>query len=314
MVLAIFGAWVAVAAAVTTSRSDQFPPGRLWGGWVVYFLVVLAGVVWLMSPAAEYAWEVLPIASLVQFPWRLLGIATLAMAVVAATAARCCSRQWQQPMRGEAPPMNQTDAESTPEGHSRNPAVPAEVLVICLIAALASFRYTLPHYTAVEPWRETPLAVVRWDQHSPADRVAMVSVTEQQPTSGPLEAYYETGAPLPAATVIEGEGTVETLRRGGASSEVRVQAAGPSRVQFYTYDYPGWQVWMDGAVVPHDAAPPYGLITVTVPAGEYQLTLRMGTTPARLIGGFLSLGAAALAIALLMPWRESIWRRRRRRL
>lgn len=198
--------------------------------------------------------------------------------------------------------------------HSRNSAVPAEVLVIGLIVVLASFTYTLPRYTAVEPWRESPLAVVRWDQYSPADRVAMVISTEQQPTGGPLEAYYEAGAPLPAATLIAGKGTVETLRRGGASSEVRVQATEPVSVQFYTYDYPGWQVWVDGVPVAHHPAAPYGLITVTVPAGEHRLTLRMGTTPARLIGGSLSLAAAVLVLALLAPWRVSILRRRRRLL
>ena len=36
-----------------------------------------------MSPAAQFAWQALPIASLVQFPWRLLGLTAVTMSVVA---------------------------------------------------------------------------------------------------------------------------------------------------------------------------------------------------------------------------------------
>ena len=50
---------------------------------IVFFLAATALIVWLMSPAAQFVWGVLPIASLVQFPWRLLGLSALTMSVVA---------------------------------------------------------------------------------------------------------------------------------------------------------------------------------------------------------------------------------------
>lgn len=313
LVMVTFGGWLAVANLMTTpARAERGDAGGLPAGWILFFLAVLAVAVWLMSPAAEFVWQVLPIASLVQFPWRLLGIATLAMAIVAAAAARVGSRQLRH--AGATPDLLMPAAARLSLMGPRlsggeHPAVPAEVYVLCLAVVLGSFAYTQPQYTSVEPWRESPLAVIRWDQHSPADRVAMVANTEQQPTSGPLEEHYESGTPLPAATIVEGDGTLETLRRGGASSEVQVHAVEPITVQFYTYDYPGWQVTADGVAIPHRPAPPYGLITVDVPAGEHRLTLRMGSTPPRWTGGLLSLAAAALVIALIVPWRASIWRR-----
>jgi hypothetical protein len=186
------------------------------------------------------------------------------------------------------------------EGAGAGRHFPAEVYVLCLVVALGSFAYAQPQYTEVEPWRETAQAVIRWDQYSPADRVAMVAYTDEQPTSGPMEAQYMVGDPLQVAGIVGGSGVVETLRHGGASDDVRVRADTPVTLQFYTYDYPGWRVTMDGQVVPHRHEPPYGLVTVDVPVGEHQLELRMGSTPPRVAGGIVSLAAGLLIVVLLV--------------
>jgi hypothetical protein len=122
-----------------------------------------------------------------------------------------------------------------------------------------------------------------------------------------LEAQYLAGEPLQVASILDGLGTVQTLRHGGASDEVLVQADGPVTLQFYTYNFPGWQVAIDGNPMPHRGEPPYGLITVDVPTGEHHLSLRMGSTPPRQVGTVISL-AAALTIAVGL-FGKRIWRR-----
>jgi hypothetical protein len=273
LVLVLCGGWLALARRV---------PQR---GTVLLCLAMTAGIIWLMSPAAQLAWTALPIASLVQFPWRLLGLAAISVSVVAGSLL--------------ARPDGAAEAQA--------PALSPEVLILVLVVVLGSFGYTLPHYTPVEPWREQPVAVIRWDSFSPPDRVAIVAATDVQPTSGPMEAQYLAGEPLQVATLLTGTGTVQTLRRGGASNEVLVRAGGPATVEFYTFDYPGWRVTVDGQAVAHRHQPPYGLVTVDVPAGEHRLVLRMGTTPPRLAGGIASLLALA-AIGLGLSGRR-IWRR-----
>ena len=248
-----------------------------------------------MSPAAGLLWQALPIASLVQFPWRLLGLATLSMSAVAGAVA--------YPLAHISSSPGTTGRSSTREGVRSGQSIPPELYVLCLIVAWGSYAYTLPQYTEVEAWRESPQAVVRWDRFSPADRVAMVTYTEQQPTSGPLEAQYLAGEPLQAATILSGDGALETLRRGGASAEVSVRAETPVTLQFYTYDYPGWQVTLDGERIPHRHEPPYGLITLDVPAGEHHVVLRMGSTTSRVAGGLMSL-AAGLVILVMLSGRD----------
>ena len=165
----------------------------------------------------------------------------------------------------------------------------------------ARSAYTLPQYTPVEPWREQsagrdPLGQLLAGRPG-GDRRRHRPAADR---AGRWRTQYLAGEPLQVATVLTGTGTVQTLRRGGASNEVRCAPTGRSTVEFYTFDYPGWQVTVDGLARPHRHAPPYGLVTVDVPAGEHRLVLRMGTTPPRPVGGIASLVAAALIIALVI--------------
>ncbi len=287
LVLVVFGGWSAL--------SHRFPHR----GTVLFFLAVTIVIVWLMLPAARFVWGVLPIANLVQFPWRLLGLTAITMSVVAGSLVAQRGEESEnqgirRPGIGESMPL------------SPDPLIPVS-LILLLVVVLGSFGYTLPQYTPVEPWREQPEAVIRWDRFSPTDRVGMVVYAEKQPTTSPMETEYLAGEPLQVATILAGTGTVETLRHGGASSEVRVQADGPVTVQFYTYDYPGWRATIDGQPIAHQHNPPYGLITVDVPAGEHRVSIRMGSTPLRTVGSVISL-LAVLAIGVSL-FGGHIWRR-----
>ena len=244
-------------------QGDAPAPRR---GMAIAFLGAGLMAVWLMSPLADWAWETLPITALIQFPWRLLIVTMLSFSVMIGVLASI--------FQIERTMLN----------------------FLALVVILGSYTYAQPQYTPVPDWAETPLAVINWDKFSPRDRVGVVVYTEEQPGTSPMEAQYRAGEPLQVATVLSGEAQVRTLRHGGASDEVQV-SGGPATVQFYTYDYPGWRVFLEGEVIPHRPEPPYGLITVDVPAGEEQtLLLKMGTTPARTAGGLLSLLALGMII------------------
>jgi len=247
-------------------------------GTALFFLISTFAIIFLMSPLAESVWQVLPIASLVQFPWRLLGMTTFTLSIVAGSQFAV------------------SNSESSP-------LTPCPSLyLLCLVVILASYPYTQPQYTDVPDWAETPLAVVNWDRGSIVDRVGMMAVTDEQPQTSPLESQYLNREPLTnVAGIISGEGAVETLHHGGGSDEVHVVAAGPVTLQFNTYDYPGWQVKLNGQPVVHRYEPPYGLITVDVPAGEHTLLLRMGSTPARTVGTIIST-LALLTIVGILGW------------
>ncbi len=241
-------------------------------GLALFFLISTGVTILLMSPLAAPIWQIIPLAMLIQFPWRLLGIAIFTMSVMAGALLSPIS-----------------DSESPNQ---------SQLYVLFLIVVLASFPYTLPQYTEIPAEAETPLAVVNWDKGSITDRVGMVSVTTQQPHTSPLEPLYLTQKPLLAAHIINGQGTITTLHRG-ASSQVQVSAPQHVMVQFYTYDYPGWQVTLDDQPIAHRYEPPYGLITVDVPGGDHVLLLQMNSTPIRTIGTIIS-GLAVLVITFCL--------------
>lgn len=266
-------------------------------GTALFFLMATLIVIFLMSPLAEVTWQVIPIAALVQFPWRLLGVTAFTMSIVAGSLVASPAQS----------PTTPSLAETAPPSSKRivplSLNTPAPLYLLGLIVILGSFPYTLPQYTDIPDWAEKPVAVVNWDRASIVDRVGMVSATETQPQTSPMEAeYLADGRPTTVAGIIAGQGTIETIYHGGGSDTIRVVASEPSTVQFYTYDYPGWQVSRNGQPLDHRPEPPYGLITVDIPPGEQTLQLRMGSTPPRLIGITLS-GLTLLLIlgALLMP-------------
>lgn len=260
--IVIFGLMMVAAVALVA-----FSPQMGHRGTMVIFLVATLFSIWLMSPLGEPMWRALPIAALVQFPWRLLIITMLAASVVIGGGIAALKLDG------------------------------APLLMVALVAVLGSYQYAQPQYTPIPSWADTPLAIINWDAGSVTDRVGMVSVTDEQPTTSPMAAQYRAGEPLTVAGVLSGNATVETLRHGGASDTVQF-SGDAATVQFYTYDFPGWQVKIDGQPVPHRAEKPFGLITVDVPAGTHTLSLRMGTTPPRITGGLMSL----LALGMIGYW------------
>jgi hypothetical protein len=130
----------------------------------------------------------------------------------------------------------------------------------------------------------------------------MMATTQKQPQTSPMEPQYLDGEPLTVAGIVAGQGQVETLHHGGSSDTIRVKVTPPepAAVQFYTYDYPGWQVELDGVLLEHRAEPPYGLITVDLPPGEHILHLWMGSTPPRTLGAIVSSLAFLLLVGLFL--------------
>ncbi len=284
--------FVLLAFALVVSVRRSYPHRYT----AIFFFGAMLAAVLLMSPLAAPVWQVIPIASLVQFPWRLLAVTAFTMSMVSAALVAAI----QQGSAG-AREQGGTDAGAQLDHNS------AGLYLLALVVVLGSVGYTTPQYTDIPAWAETPLAVVNWDRASIVDRVGMVSVTDEQPQTSPMEAQYLAGEPLTTAGIIAGQGAVEMLYHGGASDRIKVTAQTPVTLQFYTYDYPGWQVRLDGQPLAHRHEPPHGLITVDLPAGEHEVELRMGSTPPRALGAILS-GLALVAIIALLVVPKSVFR------
>jgi hypothetical protein len=253
---------------------------------ILAFAAALLLLLFLMLPISAPLWELLPILSLVQFPWRLLALTAVTMAVLSGLAI-------------QSPGTDKLNAQ---------------VLILALVAILGSFAYTLPQYTPTPEYAEEPRLSIEFELNY-TDMRGMTAWTKEMPETSPLVEQYLSGTNLITAEALGPGADLEMIRAGGASDKVSVRSPEGTALRFYTYYFPGWRVYIDGERLPDEALRAetvYGLITVDVPPGEHQVLLRWGDTPLRLAGKLLTLACLVLAIGLVVVPSVLRWRAARR--
>jgi hypothetical protein len=255
--------------------------GLFFGGATLLLLL-------FMTPLAAPLWELLPLAALIQFPWRLLAITAVTLSVLSGLA-----------IQGDRHPA--LVGRQRLQDETRETAFNPQVLIVALVTVLATFPYTLPQYTPAPSSAGGPLLSIEFELKY-TDMRGMTAWTKEMPPSSPLVEQYQAGVPLVTAEALAPGASVEMIRAGGASDELWVDSESGTALRFYTYYFPGWHVTVDGQRLPESALRPetvYGLLTVDVPAGRHHVLLRWGDTPLRLAGKCLTVAGLILALALV---------------
>jgi len=260
-------------SSVPRPRSDApaQPSLTLWIGFLIIALIALFAT---LAPSKVF-WDVIPMIKLVQFPFRFLAPATLFLALVAAGSV----------------------AALLP---ARRNALHPILLALALAILLGSYAYAKPQHTPAPESAQSPVADIQFELDYPDMRGSTAFADGKPVTSPKIEAYLA-GEPIPLAGIIDGAGTVETIRHGAGSDEVKVVAETPVILQFYTYWYPGWRAWIDGEQAETRPEGPDALITLNVPAGEHDVRIRFTNTPLRTLSALITL-ATLLILALLFFW------------
>ncbi len=272
------GAVAVILALVALYRTARPQPWTAWRGLLGFLLLATAAVILSMTPWAAFLWEQVSVLAVIQFPWRLMALTTLTMALLGGLVVADL-------LGATADPRNRASG----------------VLVVALLVVYASYSYARPaKLEPIEPWREDGRAVAEFEATYP-DMIGYTSQVEEPFTTSPMtEQYLDRQGDfdpdrLARLAILEGEGRIlDQYSRGQRFGGV-VEMATPGVVQIRVYDFPGWQVRIDGQPVPHRTSPPYGLIQVEVPAGRHEVELVMGWTPARTLGMAVS-GATLLVL------------------
>ncbi len=279
-------AGVAVVAALQPRR----PRGER--ATILFFAGATLVLLLVIMPVAAPLWELVPLAGLIQFPWRLLALAAVTLAVLSGFA-----------------PGRLSGREEEDRG-SDDGQLHAPTLILALVALAASLPYTQPEFTPTPASAGSPLLSIEFELEY-EDMRGMTAWTQEMPPASPLVDQYLAGGPLVTAEALAPEAMVEMIRAGGASDELWVRSPDGTALRFYTYYFPGWRVSIDGQRLPEAALRPetvYGLLTVEVPPGEHRVLLHWGDTPLRLAGKALTLACLAGAVVLVVA--GAFWRRR----
>jgi hypothetical protein len=287
-IMTTVGAVIGTLAALGLLHRDRKPEGVLEDLRLPYraealFLVGISLLtIFTMTPASRPVWDMLPMVNLVQFPWRLLAVTVMTLALLAGAGVHWLDKRW--PATGSPGPF-------------------AYVMAVALV--LASASYARPELQAIRPQDESPIAVMEFESAHP-DMRGITRWAQRQPADAdsPLLAQYLAGEPLRRAAIVSGNGEILEQGSRAASAYARVRADSPVRLRFYTYYFPGWRATVDGQAFEVAPDPPNGLIGLTLAPGEHDVRLRFGPTPVRILAAVLSAAALAAVLALVLIGRK----------
>lgn len=267
------GPLIALASVVVLAGiALNFRRARFALGW----LALTAVLVWLTLPQGAGFWAPgrVPLSQFIQFPWRLLGPASLTVSVALGIGMAAIGDRL---------------AEQT---NSRLALVTSTALLLGL----------------AWPYVSAPLMPI---EGVPADsesiRVALLSATDADEYLPLVVAAPPTRARAEVVASMEGA-ALGSSHSDGSRNTLEVQAkASHAVVHLSLYAFPGWRVdTLSGpgkATLEND---PNGLLRVNLPvAGAYRVRVSYGTSPAERLGAMLSV-LSVLGLGLLLL-RGSAW-------
>ena len=258
--------------------------------------LVTVGCWFLLTTWSAAIWPHLPLLRDIRFPWRLYGPADLMLALGAAGSVRLL---W--PDRG----------------------VRASRAYLLVVAVLSSFLigtsgwelFTKPWPALGEAGRRVGAAELRATEVGKHDD-GTADLGEYLPRAVQYARWgarpmirgrrlYEALVPEHSwlgglVRPLTGRLQITGLWARPTATTVEVRADMPAVLAFHTLDFPGWQMYLDGAPIAHRTVPhsvkqdaELGFIVVDVPPGRHRLHLELRPTPLRALGTGLSLLTAA---------------------
>jgi hypothetical protein len=251
---------------------------RQVGLWLLLLLLCIV----LVLPLSRPAWDVLPLLKLTFFPWRLLGPASLAGALLLAAAFAGLT------------------------GRTRTLALLACATLLLLVGSVC---WLYPPRESV-PEAPTIADLVAFEQ--PPLFIGTTTLgeflprwVEELPDTSDLRNRLALGESPDRLEVPEGV-TVQQLKDSPLNATYLVYADDAATLTYRQFYFPGWQATLDGVSLPLRPSHPEGLLLLDVPAGEHLLHLIFGSTPPRTLGWVVSgLGALAILAVLVRPLRRA---------
>jgi hypothetical protein len=262
--------------------------------WMLFFSSALATCLVLQLSVTQRLWSIVPLAGFLQFPWRLLGIASLSTAVLVGSIPR-----------STAILVNRVGLNEKIASFGRvGPHLGSATLIAVLLILTSTLRLSpglsplwtrlanneIDFYSLNETGRSGDL----FAQFLPVwVKVDVADIPEGRP--------QEEGTPI----VLPFTGVdIQVSRHGAQYFDLRTSSAQAFPLLFHVFYFPGWQAYVDGERVRTYPSSPLGLVTLAVPSGEHRIMLRFEDTPLRRASKLLS----ALALCSLVAISAHKWK------
>jgi hypothetical protein len=256
--------------------------------FVSFFSILSLLVVVLMFEFSLPVWQAFGLASVAQFPWRLLTLTTVSFSIVGGSVLLL-------------------------EGRQTNGTL--GVIALGALILLGSYPYITSQNILVP--REGPVGLrgLMAFENSANEMTGTTVFADEQPRWSPLADNYMAGKNV--RSKIDFSSVPEWLFIRIPQNSLRVDGErvdynapnGDVTIVFNVQMYPGWRAYLTPSrsteivrELPIEIEPPYGRIKVTIPQGEHGLWLRFQDTPPRTAGTIIS-GISLLSAVILAVWK-----------
>jgi hypothetical protein len=258
--------WSHLAAAVAAWIWIRRRPKLADRGLMAFFAISGAALCVLMLEDSVWIWDRLPLLAYVDFPWRLLGPASLCLAMLAAALGR--------------------SIDTLRAGRTA-----------ALFASLALL--ILPNLSHLAPPRVGEADLALWTP----DQIAASGY--ESTTTGEVTPRWMERMPFPnpePSVFVSGGGRARELSRTPFSWVGQATVLFRDRVQLAFAYFPGWDTRVDGRPVEARPSQDSGLIEFEVPEGEHVIEARWGRSAPRRSGEAFSIGAFAALLFSSRWW------------
>lgn len=243
---------------------------------ILFHLGVTLFAMLMTTAVSAPVWDLLkPVLGNLQYPWRFLVLEALGLLGLAAALPALLPRV--------------------------RPAI--LIAIVAPLVMIVSLPGLTPEPLSL-PAASSRLTEQMWREDAEAGQVGAtwtaeflpLTVTEQRWALGRSRDGAVDGPPIQPTPKV----TLSSVQHAGLTAQVDTQV--PFQLRLHQFHLPGWNATIDGQKTPTYPSGELGLVTVDVPAGAHEVTVRFGVTPARTAGGFISLLSLALWLALVW-WR-----------
>lgn len=286
--------WLALLLAPVAARSLRRADPERARRIVMLGLLAVAALA-MTTQLTRVLWEYLPGLAYVQFPFRWLLPATVGAALLVGASVAALPSRWRPHASAVAVAISLLLIRPLLESRfalmDSASGVPVWVERDQLTGALADPRLVGPEdYFDAPTVRRLPISGTSSNDYLPRT----VAELDGVPTAA--------AATFASPRLDNGDGDGTTMLDSGwgyptVFAEVRVER--PMALVLHQFDFPGWQVEVDGAPRPHRTEPVHGRIVVDLVPGDRRVVARFGPTTMDRVGRLISLlGIGLLAVAV----------------
>lgn len=284
--LGLAGAVAALAAPALRVGAGEEPRGRR-ARWPALLLVgALAGYTWLITPTSRVVWDSVPLLEYAQFPWRMLSVQALLVALLGARVPALVGGRWRAPLAGALVAL----LGAAGMGGLRVDRLP-----------ITEADVTPERLMLYETYSGNIGSTVR-HEYLPAGMVPRPHVSAVQLGAG--------GKPPPLA--LEGVvGAARALVVAPGREEWEIALPGPALLAFHTAFLPGWTATVDGAPHPVQPLEGLGLVGLRLEAGTHRVGIAYRGTRTQRYATLASTAALGVWLGLVLGSVRGLRRRSR---